>query len=473
MRYISTRGEAPSLDFADALLTGLARDGGLYLPESWPQVSQADIAAYAGRPFHAVAFDVIRRFTGGSIPDAVLAEATEAAYAGFGHPAVTPLQQIAPNRFVLELFHGPTLAFKDVAMQLLARLMDHALEKKGRRATIVGATSGDTGGAAIEAFRASRHADVFILFPDGRVSDVQRRMMTTPREPHIHAIAIPGTFDDCQNLVKALFNAHGFRDEMALSGVNSINWARIVAQVTYYFVAAVALGAPHRAVAFVVPTGNFGDIFAGHVARRMGLPIETLVVATNTNDILARTIATGRYEMTAVAATTSPSMDIQISSNFERLLFEASAHDAAAVRRMMSGLKQSGAFTLPEAALQVIRADFQAFRAGEDEVAEAIRATLLRAAYLADPHTATAIVAAEKAAIDPSVPVVTLATAAPAKFPDAIRAIAGLEAPLPARLQHLMSDPERIARVANDEAALMAFIRARAAAKGAAGDPRP
>ncbi|MFN3482578.1 MAG: threonine synthase, partial [Rhabdaerophilum calidifontis] len=375
MRYISTRGEAPSLDFSEALLAGLARDGGLYLPETWPRVSPAEIAAYAGRPFHAVAFDIIRRFTGGTIPDPVLAAATEAAYAGFGHQAVTPLQQIGPNRFVLELFHGPTLAFKDVAMQLLARLMDHALGVRGGRATIVGATSGDTGGAAIEAFRASTRTDVFILFPDGRVSDVQRRMMTTPGEAHIHALAIPGTFDDCQNLVKALFNAHDFRDSMRLSGVNSINWARIVAQVSYYFVAAVALGAPHRKVAFAVPTGNFGDIFAGHVARRMGLPVETLVIATNSNDILARTLATGRYEMAAVEATSSPSMDIQISSNFERLLFEATERDAGAVRRMMAGLRQSGAFTVPEPALAAIRAGFQAFRAGEEAVAAAIRET--------------------------------------------------------------------------------------------------
>lgn len=462
MRYISTRGDAPSLDFAEALLAGLARDGGLYLPETWPQISADEIAAYAGKPFHAVAFDVIRRFTGGTIPDKVLAEATEAAYARFAHDAVTPLQQIAPNRFVLELFHGPTLAFKDVAMQLLARLMDHALEKKGTRATIVGATSGDTGGAAIEAFRASRHADLFILFPEGRVSDVQRRMMTTPTEKHIHAITIPGTFDDCQNLVKAMFNNLKFRDEMRLSGVNSINWARIVAQVTYYFVAAVALGAPHRKVAFSVPTGNFGDIFAGYVAKRMGLPVETLIVATNSNDILARTLATGRYEMAGVEATSSPSMDIQISSNFERLLFEASGRDAAAIVRMMGSLRQSGAFTVPEAALARIRTEFRAYRAGEDEVAGAIKAARRDAGYLADPHTATGLVAGSKAGLDPSIPLVVLATAAPAKFPDAMKAITGEDAKLPPHLSHLMTDPERMAPVANDEMALEAFIRVHA-----------
>jgi threonine synthase len=466
MRYVSTRGEAPTLDFADCLLAGLARDGGLYMPEHWPEIRAKEIAAYAGQPFHAVAFDVIRRFTGGSIPDAVLAEATEAAYASFAHPAVTPLQQIGPNRFVLELFHGPTLAFKDVAMQLLARLMDYALERKGTRATIVGATSGDTGGAAIEAFRASKRADVFILFPEGRVSDVQRRMMTTPTEAHLHAISIPGTFDDCQTLVKDLFNHLAFRDEVRLSGVNSINWARIVAQVTYYFVAAVALGAPHRKVAFSVPTGNFGDIFAGHVARKMGLPIETLLIATNVNDILARTLATGRYEMAGVEATSSPSMDIQISSNFERLLFDASVRDPAMVRQMMGGLKQSGAFTLPEAMLSTIRAGFGAARASETEVAGAIRAVKDRSAYVLDPHTATGIVAADKAGLDPAVPVVVLATAAPAKFPEAMRAIDGIEAPLPARLAHLMTDRERISPVARDRAAVEAFIRAHAAKAG-------
>lgn len=459
MRYISTRGEAPSLDFADCLLAGLARDGGLYLPETWPQISAAEIAAYAGKPFHAVAFDVIRRFTGGAIPDDVLAEATEAAYASFAHAATTPLQQIGPNRFVLELFHGPTLAFKDVAMQLLARLMDYALERKNARATIVGATSGDTGGAAIEAFRTSKRSDVFILFPEGRVSDVQRRMMTTPGEAHIHAITIPGTFDDCQTLVKGLFNHLAFRDEMALSGVNSINWARIVAQVTYYFVAAVALGAPHRKVAFSVPTGNFGDIFAGYVAKHMGLPIETLVIATNVNDILVRTLATGRYEMAGVEATSSPSMDIQISSNFERLLFEASGRDSGAVQRMMAGLRQSGTFTLPPMVLEKIRAEFRAHRASEAEVAEAIRSVRAQSAYTLDPHTATGIVAAETVGLDPSVPLVVLATAAPAKFPDAMRVLAGIEAPLPSRLAHLMSDPERMAPVANDPLALEAFIR--------------
>ncbi len=343
MRYISTRGEAPALAFSDAVLAGLARDGGLYLPETWPTLTPDAIAGFAGRPFHEVAVEVMKPFVAGEIADQDLLEMAREAYEAFAHPAVTPLQQIGPNTFVLELFHGPTLAFKDVAMRMLARLMDHILAKRGQRATIVGATSGDTGGAAIEAFRTSQRVDVVILYPDGRVSDVQRRMMTTPTERNVHAVAIDGDFDDCQALVKAMFNHHAFRDRVALSGVNSINWGRILAQITYYFVAAAALGAPHRKVSFVVPTGNFGDIFAGYAAKRMGLPVERLVVATNSNDILARTHATGAYEMKGVEATTSPSMDIQISSNFERYLFEASGRDAALVRTRWRALPRAGA----------------------------------------------------------------------------------------------------------------------------------
>ena len=452
MRYVSTRGEAPPLDFAECLLAGLARDGGLYLPESWPVLSPAEIAGMAGWPFHRIASRILTLFAGNAIPEAVIAEACREAYAGFGHAAVTPLVQIAPNRFVLELFHGPTLAFKDVAMQVLARLMDHALAQRGERATIVGATSGDTGGAAIEAFRASKRADVYVLFPDGRVSNVQRRMMTTPTEPHLHALSISGTFDDCQALVKGLFNHHAFRDEVRLSGVNSINWVRIVAQVSYYFAAGLALGAPHRPVAFSVPTGNFGDVFAGYVAKRLGLPIARLIVATNLNDILARALATGEYATRGVAATSSPSMDIQVSSNFERLLFEANGRDGAGVRRMMDSLKQSGAFTLPPAVLETIR--------GEDEVAEAIRSTHAAAGYAADPHTATGLVAAARTTLDASVPVAVLATAAPAKFPEAMRDLAGLEAPLPARLAHLLTEPERIFALPNEAAALERHIRA-------------
>ena len=463
MRYVSTRGTAPELGFEDALLAGLARDGGLYVPAEWPVLSPSTIAGFAGKPFHEVAVAVLEPLTGGAIPRTDLAAMTKAAYANFGHPAVTPLVQIGPNRFVLELFHGPTLAFKDVAMQLLARMMDYVLAKRGQRATIVGATSGDTGGAAIEAFRNSTRADVFILFPDGRVSDVQRRMMTTPTEAHIHALSVAGTFDDCQARVKDMFNHLAFRDRLQLSGVNSINWARIAAQVTYYFVAAVALGAPHRKISFAVPTGNFGDIFAGHVARRMGLPIEVLTIATNSNDILARTVHTGIYETRGVVATSSPSMDIQVSSNFERYLFEASGRDAKKITGYMANLKQSGRFELGAEIAKTLRSDFSAVAANETTVADTIRKVQRDAGYLLDPHTACAAACPEPA--DGTAPQVILATAHPAKFPDAVKAIAGIHPSLPPRLNRLMTDPERMTHIANDVAAIEAYIEHAAGAK--------
>jgi threonine synthase len=471
--YISTRGAAPRLGFEDVLLAGLARDGGLYVPETWPRLAHDEIQSFAGLPFADLAVAIIDRFTGGAIARGDLVRMAQEAYATFGHAAVTPLVQIDPETFVLELFHGPTLAFKDVAMQLLARLMDHVLEKRAQRVTIVGATSGDTGGAAIEAFRGSKRCDVVILFPDGRVSDVQRRMMTTPTESNVHAVAIDGTFDDCQALVKAMFNDHAFRDRVHLAGVNSINWARIVAQVTYYFAAATALGAPHRKVAFCVPTGNFGDIFAGHVARRMGLPIADLVIASNENDILPRTLETGAYEMRDVMATSSPSMDIQISSNFERYLFEASSRDEAYVRGSMGSLAQSRRFEVGSAVAEHMRRDFSARSASEAEVAEAIRKVARESAYLMDPHTACGYVAAmATAAAKPvrddalgrGVPKVVLSTAHPAKFPDAIEKITGRRPPLPGRLASLMSDSERFERVPNDLAAVEAFVEARARA---------
>ncbi len=346
MRYVSTRGEAPELGFEDALLAGLARDGGLYVPKTWPRLKPDAIAAFAGQPFAEVAASVLEPFAQGAMARSQLIALARDAYARFGHPAVAPLVQIDRNLWILELFHGPTLAFKDVAMQLLARLMDRVLGARGERVTVVGATSGDTGGAAIEAFRGSQRVEAVMLFPHGRISDVQRRMMTTAAEPNVHAVAVEGTFDDCQALVKAMFNDLAFRDRVKLAGANSINWARVVAQITYYFTAAAALGAPHRPVSFSVPTGNFGDIFAGYGARRMGLPVERLVIATNDNDILRRTHAAGAYEVRSVIATTSPSMDIQVSSNFERYLFEASGRDAAWVRGRMGALAQSGRFEL-------------------------------------------------------------------------------------------------------------------------------
>lgn len=458
------------LGFEDVLLAGLARDGGLYVPEAWPKLAPSAIAALAGRPFHEVAVEVIHPFSGDSISRDALLQMALAAYGSFGHPAVTPLVQIAPNRFVLELFHGPTLAFKDVAMQLLARLMDHVLAKRNRRATIVGATSGDTGGAAIEAFRGSKQVDVVILFPAGRVSDVQRRMMTTPKEANVHAVAIDGTFDDCQALVKAMFNDHAFRDRVALSGVNSINWARIVAQVTYYFAAAAALGAPHRRVAFSVPTGNFGDIFAGYVASRMGLPVARLVIASNENDILPRTVETGAYEMRQVVATSSPSMDIQVSSNFERYLFEASDRDAALIRGLMASLQQAHRFELPASLAGALRRDFAAAAASEREISDAIRTVSAQSGYLLDPHTACGVVAAEKVLANGQAVEVILSTAHPAKFPEAMAKVTGTAPSLPPRLASLMTDPERMTELPNDLAAVEAYVAARAAhlAEGAA-----
>src|SRR4051795_3924946 len=425
VRYVSTRGESPSLGFAEATLAGLARDGGLYVPAVLPQLDADTIAGFAGRPYAEVAVEVIRPFVGDAIAEHDLARMTREAYGHFRHPAVTPLTQFGVSDFILELFHGPTLAFKDLAMQLLARLMDHILTSRGERTTIVVATSGDTGGAAIEAFRGRARVDVFVLFPQGRVSDVQRRMMTTAEEDNVHAMAIEGTFDDCQAIVKSMFNHHAFRDQARLSGVNSINWARIVAQVVYYFTAAVALGAPRRKIAFTVPTGNFGDVYAGYVALRMGLPVERLVVATNVNDILVRTLQTGTYEVRGVTATASPSMDIQVSSNFERLLFDAYGRDPAKVRELMGSLAQSRQFTISERALSDIRSRFTAERADEDETAATIRSVQREAGYLTDPHTAVALAVAEKETRDRSIPMVVLSTAHPAKFPDAVKAASG------------------------------------------------
>jgi threonine synthase len=470
VRYISTRGEAPALGFIDVTLAGLARDGGLYVPDSWPVFLPDRIAALAGRPYAEVACEIVRPFTGGAIADVDISRMAHDAYGGFRHPAVAPLAQLSPGTFVLELFHGPTLAFKDLAMQFLARLMDHALIQRGERSTIVVATSGDTGGAAVEAFRGSNQVDVIALYPHGRISDVQRRMMTTPQEANVHALAIEGTFDDCQAIVKGLFNHHGFRDRVRLSGVNSINWARIVAQVVYYFTAAVALGAPHRKVAFTVPTGNFGDVFAGYVAMRMGLPIERLIVATNVNDILVRTLNTGSYEVRDVTATASPSMDIQVSSNFERLLFDAYDRDPSAVRALMGSLAQSRRFSIAPEPLAEIRSRFTADRADEDETAATIRTIQREAGYLIDPHTAVAVAVAEKEHRDPAVPMVVLSTAHPAKFPAAVKAACGTWPTLPDWLGDLNERQERISLLPNDQGAVEKFILAasRAAREGAA-----
>ncbi len=459
MKYVSTRGEAKTASFNEALIEGLARDGGLYVPEHWPSLSRAEIAGFRGRPYAEVAFRVISPFVGGDIPERDLKRMIEEAYATFSHPDVTPLHRLPDGAHVLELFHGPTLAFKDVAMQLISRLMDYVLATKNERCTIVGATSGDTGGAATEAFRGRERIDLVFTFPKGRVSAVQQRMMTAIEEPNINVVAIDGNFDDCQAIVKALFNDHAFRDRVRLSAVNSINWARIVAQIVYYFTAAVALGAPERRVTFAVPTGNFGDVFAGYVAAKMGLPIERLIVATNVNDILARTLESGLYEVRGVVATSSPAMDIQVSSNFERLLFDASGRDAGVVRAAMRDLGAKGGFALNEKALASIRALFSAACADENETRETIRAVHEASGYVLDPHTAVGFAVARKlGAGSADSPLVVLGTAHPAKFPEAVAAACGVTPKLPASFADLMSRKERVTSLPNDARAVADFV---------------
>lgn len=471
MLHVSTRGQAPTLRFADALLAGLARDGGLYWPDMIPALDLSTIANFAGRPYADVADKVIGSFTADAIEPKALRRMVDEAYGTFRHRAVCPLVQLDSNLFVLELFHGPTLAFKDVAMQLLGRMMDHVLEQRGERATIVAATSGDTGGAAIDAFKGLKRVDVVIMFPHGRVSDVQRRQMTTIDADNVHAVALDGSFDDCQNLVKAMFNHHAFRDELQLAGVNSINWARIVAQIVYYFTSAVALGGPHRPVSFSVPTGNFGDILAGYVAKRMGLPIKMLDIATNENDILARTLESGRYEMKGVHPTMSPSMDIEISSNFERLLFDAYGKDAGAVNRLMASLKQSGAFAIADEALARIRNEFSASAATEEDVRAAMKEWYDATGYMLDPHTAVGVVSGQRALKkDPATPMIVLGTAHPAKFPAAVEAAIGVRPELPPHLSDLMERREIFTRLPNEQKAVEDFVRsvARAAQSASA-----
>ncbi len=467
MDYVSTRGGAPTLGFADALLAGLARDGGLYLPLSVPHLPPDAIRALRGVPYREAAARIIAPFVGEDFSADEIKSLTTAAYAGFSHAAVAPLTQIDDNLFALELFHGPTLAFKDFAMQWLGQAMNRVLGRRGARATIIGATSGDTGASAIEAFAEQSQVEMFILYPQGRVSDVQRRQMTTVDRPNVHALAIHGSFDDCQRIVKELFGDLAFRDEMRLSGVNSINWARILTQIVYYFFAAVALGAPDRPVSFAVPTGNFGDVLAGYYAKRMGLPIERLIIATNENDILVRTLASGLYAPKGVKATQSPSMDIQVSSNFERLLFEASGRDPKEVVARMRELAEEGSFLIPGDALARIRADFDAFRVDEPACAEEMGRVYRASGAVIDPHSAVGVHAARKAlAAAPATPVIALGTAHPAKFPDAVERATGVRPALPERLSGLMERKEAIVVLPNDGRAVADYLRqtARAAA---------
>ncbi len=459
MRYVSTRGQAPALTFEEAMLTGLAHDGGLYVPAEVPVMGAAEISALAGLSYEEAAFRVMRPFIGESLADETLQRLVARAYRGFGHAARAPLVQLGANHFLLELFHGPTLAFKDFAMQLIGQLFQETLARRGQRVTIVGATSGDTGSAAIEAFRGLPNVDVFILFPEGRISEVQRRQMTTPTEDNVHALALAGDFDDCQARLKDMFNDHAFRDEVALAGVNSINWARVLAQVVYYFTAAVALGAPQRAVNFTVPTGNFGDIYAGSIARRMGLPIGRLVIATNLNDILHRALESGVYETRGVTPSISPSMDIQVSSNFERALFDAYGRDGAAVGQLMDELRDTGRFTISQGALETLREIFASGRASEEETRAEIARSFRETGRILCPHSAVGVKVAR--AHLGATPMVTLATAHPAKFPDAAEAACGTRPALPPRMADLFARPERLTRVANDLGALQALIRER------------
>ena len=466
MRYISTRGSAPTLDFQAVTLAGLASDGGLYLPERWPSLPAEDIAALRGLSYADTAVAVMAPFTEGVLDRPALKALCDAAYGRFAHAAVTPLVQIDADRWLLELFHGPTLAFKDVALQLLGLLFERFLTGSSAHLTIVGATSGDTGSAAIDALAGREHVDVFMLHPAGRVSDVQRRQMTTVLAPNIHNIAIEGSFDDAQALVKAMFNARDFAGRFRLSAVNSINWARLMAQVVYYFYAAVRLGAPERPIAFSVPTGNFGDVFAGYVAARMGLPIAKLIVATNVNDILHRALSAGDYSVGTVTPTPSPSMDIQVSSNFERLLFDVGGRDGAAIAEQMRGFEASKTMRLTNAQREGAAALFASDRVDLDDMALAMRWACDQAGEVIDPHTAIALAAARRADLG-DVPVVTLATAHPAKFPDAVERATGVRPTLPGRLGDLFDREERYATLPGTFEAVTAYIAERATPRAA------
>jgi len=458
MKYVSTRDQAPKLAFDEVLLTGLARDGGLYVPEAWPQFSAADIAGLKGLTYAETAVRVIRPFVGDSLTVGELEAILGDAYSHFDHPDVAPLKELGDNEYLLELFHGPTLAFKDQAMQFLGPLFDFVLKRSGRHVTIVGATSGDTGSAAIEACRDRDAIDIFILYPHGRVSDVQRRQMTTVASSNVHCIALEGTFDDCQTLVKGLFNDIPFRDRWQLSAVNSINWARIVAQIVYYVWAAVKVGAPDRPVSFAVPTGNFGNVFAGYAARKMGLGVDQLVVGSNRNDILTRFFETGTMKTEGVVPTISPSMDIQISSNFERLLHDILDGDGAWVRSLMADFQAAGEFSIAEDLLRDLTGVFSGARFDDDQTRAIIGGLHRDTGELIDPHSAVGIAAGRSKRLDKSVPMIALATAHPAKFPEAVKAASGVEPGLPDHLADLYERPERYQVLANDQGTVGAFI---------------
>ena len=467
MRYVSTRGASPALGFEDVLLAGPAADGGLYVPESWPQVGAADMRGFSRLPYADVAARVMQPFIAGALGQDEFANIVRETYAKFRHKDVAPLVELAPNLYLLELFYGPTLAFKDYALQLVGRLFDLVLKRRGRHVTVIGATSGDTGSAAIEACKDKDSIDVFILHPKGRVSEVQRRQMTTVESPNVHNVAVAGTFDDCQDLVKAMFADARFREQMNLAAVNSINWARVMAQTAYYFFAASRLGAPEREVSFAVPSGNFGNVYAGYAAKRMGLPVKALVAGSNRNDILARFFATGRLEMAEVVPTLSPAMDIQVSSNLERLLFELLDRDGKAVAAFLNTFRKTGKAALDEKPYKAMLELFSGFRLDDAGTIREIAAVFEENGMLIDPHTAVGLAAA-KAKRDPEVPMVAIATAHPAKFPEAVLRATGELPALPKHLSGLMKRPERFETLPNELPAVMNFISERMAQRGAA-----
>lgn len=461
MKYISTRGDAPALSFEDVVLTGLAPDGGLYVPENLPKFSQEEIASWAGLSYQELAFKVIAPFVAGEVPDAELKKIIDDSYSTFRHDAIAPLVQTGHNEWILELFQGPTLAFKDFALQFLGNLLDYILKKRDQKVVVMGATSGDTGSAAIEGCRHCDNIDIFILHPNKRVSDVQRRQMTTVLEKNVHNIALEGNFDDCQNMVKASFGDQSFLPEgRQLVAVNSINWARIMAQIVYYFYAGLALGAPARPVSFSVPTGNFGDIFAGYLAKQMGLPIDQLVIATNANDILHRCISENDHSKKDLIHSLSPSMDIMVSSNFERLLFDLYGRDGSSIKQLMEDFK-SGSMSLSEEALSTARELFTSYRLDDDEMMEVIREVFDHTEYLLDPHTAIGVQAARKTRRRQDIPMVCLSTAHPAKFPEAVRKAGQTDDPaLPHHMADLFDREERFDVLDNDIAAVQKHIAA-------------
>ncbi len=460
MKYVSTRGGGSALNFADVLTAGLAPDGGLYVPETMPHFLPKEIAAMASLSYEDLAYTIIAPFVGDAIPEKDFRALIAKAYSTFRHAAIAPLKQFNKNQFVLELFHGPTLAFKDFALQLLGQMLDYTLAKRKQDVVILGATSGDTGSAAIAGCVDSKHIKLFMLFPDGRVTDIQRRQMTTILAPHIHNLAVAGTFDDCQNMVKAMFVDKDFLPNHHKVAVNSINWARIMAQIVYYFWAALHLGAPHRAMSFSVPTGNFGDIYAGFIAKRMGLPIDKLIVATNRNDILDRFFKANDYSQKGVHASLSPSMDIQISSNFERLLFDLHNRDGKKIASLMQDFKNNSALKVDEGVYKSAKETFLSHCVSDEDTLDTMRKVFAETGELLDPHTAIGYLAATTLFPNPENPVVTLATASPAKFADACIKAVGSPAPLPSHLKDLMTREEKLTKLPNDLGKVQAFTTA-------------